>query len=60
VLGAIASEAVAWSVFGVPIPLAASAPAAALATSVAVALGASLWPVHRAVRVSPCDTLRAQ
>lgn len=59
-LGAVASEAVAWSVFGAGIPLAASAPAAALATSVAVALGASLWPVHRAVRVSPCDTLRAQ
>jgi putative ABC transport system permease protein len=59
-LGAIASEVVAWSVFGAAIPLAASAPAAALTASVAVALVASLWPVHRAVRVSPCDTLRAQ
>ncbi len=58
-VGAAASEAVARSVFGELIPLAAAAPLWALATALGIALAASAWPVERAVRVSPCDTLRA-
>jgi len=58
-LGAAAAEAVARGVFGLFVPLALAAAPLALATSLAVALGAAVWPVYRAVRVSPCDSLRS-
>ena len=59
VVGAIAAEAVAASVFGAMVPLGWAAPPLALGAALALALGAALWPVARALRVSPCDTLRA-
>jgi putative ABC transport system permease protein len=59
VLGAVGAEVVARAVFGVFVPLGAAAPAIALASALAVALGASAWPVRRALQASPCDTLRA-
>jgi putative ABC transport system permease protein len=58
-LGALAAEAIAASVFGTLVPLGWAAAPLALATALALALGAALWPVARALRVSPCDTLRA-
>jgi putative ABC transport system permease protein len=58
-LGAAAAEAIARGVFGAFVPIGAGAPALALAAALAVAVGASVWPVRRAVRISPCDTLRA-
>jgi putative ABC transport system permease protein len=58
-LGALAAEAIAASVFGALVPLGWAAAPLALGTALALALGAALWPVARALRVSPCDTLRA-
>jgi putative ABC transport system permease protein len=58
-LGALAAEVVAASVFGALVPLGWAAAPLALGTALALALGAALWPVDRALRVSPCDTLRA-
>ncbi len=57
-VGACATEAVAHTVFGVFVPVGGGAPAAALAAALAIALGAAVWPVHRALQLSPCDTLR--
>jgi putative ABC transport system permease protein len=59
VLGAIAAEVIAASVFGALVPLGWAAAPLALGTALALALGAALWPVDRALRVSPCHTLRA-
>ena len=59
VAGALAAEAVAASVFGALVPVGWAAPPLALGAALALALGAALWPVERALRVSPCDTLRA-
>jgi putative ABC transport system permease protein len=59
VLGAIAAEAIAASVFGALVPPGWAAAPLALGTALALALGAALWPVDRALRVSPCHTLRA-
>lgn len=58
-LGALAAEAIAASVFGALVPIGWAAAPLALGTALALALGAALWPVARALRVSPCDTLRA-
>lgn len=58
-LGAAAAEAIAVSVFGALVPLAWSAGPLALATSLALSLAAAVWPVERALRVSPSETLRA-
>lgn len=58
-LGALAAEAVALSVFGTLVPPGWAAPPLALGTSLLLALSAALWPVARALRASPCDTLRA-
>jgi putative ABC transport system permease protein len=58
-VGAVAAEVVATSVFGAMVPLGWAAPPLALGAALALALGAALWPVARALRVSPCDTLRA-
>jgi putative ABC transport system permease protein len=58
-LGAAAAEAIAWSVFGGPVPLAAGAAPLALSVALLVSLGASAWPVLRAVRCAPRDLLRA-
>lgn len=58
-LGGVAAQAIAQGVFGASVPVTAGAPALALGATLAVALGASIWPVARALRVSPCDTLRA-
>jgi len=59
VAGALAAEAVAASVFGALVPVGWIAPPLALGAALALSLGAALWPVARALRVSPCDTLRA-
>lgn len=59
VLGAIAAQAIAASVFGALVPIGWAAAPLALGTALALALGAAVWPVARALRVSPCDTLRA-
>ncbi|HEX9243732.1 MAG TPA: FtsX-like permease family protein [Anaeromyxobacter sp.] len=59
VVGALAAEAVAASVFGAAVPLGWTAAPLALAVALVLALGAALWPVERALRISPCDTLRA-
>jgi putative ABC transport system permease protein len=58
-VGALAAEAIAASVFGAAVPLGWAAAPLALGASLALALGAALWPVARALRASPCDTLRA-
>jgi putative ABC transport system permease protein len=58
-LGAAAAEAIAGAVFGGLVPLPPVAGAVALAAALAVSLGASAWPVHRAVGASPHDILRA-
>jgi putative ABC transport system permease protein len=58
-LGALAAEVIAASVFGALVPVGWAAAPLALGTALALALGAALWPVARALRVSPCDTLRA-
>lgn len=58
-LGAGTAEAIALSVFGSPVAIPWIAAPAALAVALAVAVGAALWPVRRALRVNPCDTLRA-
>ncbi len=57
-VGAAASQAVAHSVFGETISLAGGASLWALGAALGIALAASAWPVERAIRVSPCDTLR--
>ena len=57
--GALAAEAVAASVFGALVPLGWKAAPLALGAALVLALGAALWPVERALRVSPCETLRA-
>jgi putative ABC transport system permease protein len=59
VLGLAAAEAIALTVFGSPIAITWLAAPAALGTALAVALAAAVWPVRRALRVNPCDTLRA-
>jgi putative ABC transport system permease protein len=59
VLGLAAAEAIALSVFGAPVPFSWLAAPAALATAMALAVGAAVWPVRGALRVNPCDTLRA-
>ncbi len=59
VAGALAAEAIAASVFGALVPVGWAAPPLALAAALGLALGAALWPVERALRVSPCETLRA-
>lgn len=59
VLGAVAAEAVAASVFGALVPPGWAAAPLAIVTSFALALGAATWPVARALAVSPCDSLRA-
>jgi putative ABC transport system permease protein len=58
-VGALAAEAVAASVFGALVPVGWAAAPLAIGAALALALGAALWPVARALRVSPCDTLRA-
>jgi putative ABC transport system permease protein len=58
-LGLAAAEAIALSVFGAPVRISWLAPPAALGAALAVAVGAAVWPVRRALRVNPCDTLRA-
>lgn len=58
-VGAVAAEAIAASVFGALVPIGWTAAPLALGAALALALGAALWPVARALRVSPCDTLRA-
>jgi putative ABC transport system permease protein len=58
-LGLGAAEAIALSVFGSSVPFSWLAAPAALLTALALAVGAAAWPVRRALRVNPCDTLRA-
>jgi putative ABC transport system permease protein len=58
-LGALAAEVIAASVFGALVPPGWAATPLALGTALALALGAAVWPVARALEVSPCDTLRA-
>lgn len=58
-LGAAAAEAIAAKVFGAPVALAPAALPLALACALGLSLAAALWPVERALRASPCDTLRA-
>jgi len=58
-LGALAAETIAASVFGTLVPVGWAPAPLALATALALALGAALWPVARALQASPCDTLRA-
>ena len=58
-LGAAAAEAIARGVFGSLVPLGADAALWALGAALAVALGAAVWPVRRAVGPSPCDILRS-
>ncbi|HSN91857.1 MAG TPA: ABC transporter permease, partial [Anaeromyxobacteraceae bacterium] len=58
-LGAAAAEAIAVTVFGDAVPLVPWAAPLALAVALLLALGAAALPVRRAVRTSPCDTLRA-
>jgi len=58
-LGALAAETIAASVFGTLVPVGWAPAPLALGTALALALGAALWPVARALQVSPCDTLRA-
>ncbi len=59
VLGLAAAQAIALSVFGAPVPFSWIAAPAALATALSLAVGAAIWPVRRALRVNPCDTLRS-
>jgi len=59
VLGALAAETIAASVFGALVPPGWAAAPLALGTALSLALGAALWPVARALAQSPCDTLRA-
>ncbi len=58
-LGAAAAEAIAASVFGALVPVGWLPAPLALGAALTVALGAAVWPVARALRASPCDTLRA-
>jgi putative ABC transport system permease protein len=58
-LGAAAAELVAATVFGAAIPITWSAPPLALATALALSLGSAIWPVERALRLSPIETLRS-
>lgn len=58
-VGAVAAEAIARSVFGGFVPLGASAPLWAVAAALSVSLGAAAWPVRRALGHSPCDILRS-
>jgi putative ABC transport system permease protein len=58
-IGLGAAEAITLSVFGAPVPFSWIAAPAALGTALALAVGAAIWPVRRALRVNPCDTLRA-
>ncbi len=57
--GAAGAQVVARTVFGTWVPLSAAPPILALAAALGIALGASTWPVQRALQASPCDTLRA-
>jgi putative ABC transport system permease protein len=59
-LGLAAAEAIALSVFGEPIRIAWIAAPAAFGAALAIALGAAVWPVRRALQVNPCDILRSQ
>ena len=59
-LGLAAAEAIALSVFGAPISISWVAAPAALGAALAIALGAAVWPVRKALQVNPCDILRAQ
>lgn len=59
VAGAAAAQLIALSVFGTLVPPGWAAAPLALGTALALALGAALWPVARALAASPCDTLRA-
>lgn len=59
-LGLVAAEAIALSVFGEAIRVSWIAAPAALAAALAIALGAAVWPVRRALQVNPCDILRSQ
>lgn len=58
-LGLAAAEAIALSVFGEPIRVSWIAAPAALSAALAIALGAAVWPVRRALQVDPCEILRA-
>jgi ABC-type antimicrobial peptide transport system permease subunit len=58
-LGALAAEAIAVSVFGAAVPIALHAAPLAIACALALSVGAAAWPIERALRISPCDTLRA-
>ncbi len=58
-LGAAAAEAIAASVFGALVPLGWLPAPLALGSALALALASAVWPVARALRASPCDTLRA-
>jgi putative ABC transport system permease protein len=58
-LGVVAAEAVAASVFGTFVAPGLAAAPLALAAALALSLGAAIWPVQRALAASPCDTLRA-
>ncbi len=58
-LGAAAAEAVARSVFGAHAALGGPALPLALAVALAISLGASAWPVRRALDLSPSEILRA-
>jgi putative ABC transport system permease protein len=58
-LGAAAAELVALGVFGSRIDLHWAAAPLAVGTSLAIALAAAVWPIRRAVAISPCDILRS-
>lgn len=59
-LGAVAAEAVSRSVFGTPFNLGFSAALPAVAAPLLISVFASLWPVVKALRISPCEALREQ
>ncbi len=59
VLGVLAAESISASVFGALVTPGWAAAPLALGAALALALGAALWPVARALSASPCDTLRA-
>lgn len=58
-LGAAAAEAVARSVFGARAALGGPALPLALGVALLLSLGASAWPVRRALSLSPSEILRA-
>lgn len=59
-LGAVAAEAVSRSVFGAPFDLGFSAALPAVAAPLLISVLASLRPVVKALRISPCEALREQ